>query len=513
MNRSLPALLSAAALLISLTACAKTASSLTEDDSGSTSGVAVAGVSSVSEINHSYSASDTDADYDSSDTTVVTLSLLNDGVYRIMEGGTYVLSGDYEGQIVVEADDTDEVQLVLSEANIHCSDGPAIYVLSTDKLVLTLQDGTENSLSDGVDYARDEEGADGALYSKSDVSINGSGSLTVNGNTAHGIVSKDDLTITGGNITINAVKDGLRGKDCVAIGGGIIVINAGSDGVYSSETDEGKGYIAIDGGSVAITAGNDGIQAANAINITGGTLSICCGGGSATVTLAGDASGFSRSQYNGATIAEDSSESYKGLKSGGSISITDGSFAVDTADDAIHAAGGIEITGGEFLLRSGDDAIHSDENVLIGGGSFTIPYCYEGVEGLGITVTDGVFDIVSSDDGFNAAGGVDGSGLGGGWDDPFAVQDDCAMLISGGTITVVSDGDCLDSNGTLTISGGTLKLTCNGNGNTAVDCSGAYTHSSGSVTTNDGSESTGGGGMGGGMNGGGKGGGMGGGRP
>ena len=76
---------------------------------------------------------------------------------------------------------------------------------------------------------------------------------------------------------------------------------------------------------------------------------------------------------------------------------------------------------------------------------------------------------------------------------PFAASEDSFITVNGGTITVVSDGDCLDSNGDLTVNGGTLDLTCNGNGNTALDCSGSYTNNGGSVTTNDGSETNSGG--------------------
>ncbi len=508
MKKRIIALLGAACLVFSLAACSETPAeemqdaatsdvSDVEETAETTATVSSSSSSSSSSSTavdvegsiHEYKSSDLDASYDESDATMVDLSSLSGSTYSVTAGGTYILSGTYAGQILVEVDDADKVQLVLAGATITCADGPAIYVISTDKLILTLADGTENTISDGVGYAQDEEGADGALYSKSDVAINGSGSLTVNGNTAHGIVSKDELVITGGVIIVNSVKDGLRGKDCVAICGGSITVNAGSDGIYSSETDEGKGYVAVDGGTITIVASNDGIQAENDICITGGTVDIQCSGGSSTVTLASDANGFGRSQWNGATISDTSTGSYKGIKAGGYIAIIGGTFNIDTADDAIHAGGVIEITAGDFTLKSGDDAIHSDTDVTISGGSFDIPYCYEGIEGQTITVDDGTIDIVSSDDGMNAAGGSDSSGFNGGWQDTFTVQDNCSITINGGNITIVSDGDCMDSNGALTINGGTLNLTCNGNGNTAIDANGTYSNNGGNITTNDGSES------------------------
>ena len=169
-----------------------------------------------------------------------------------------------------------------------------------------------------------------------------------------------------------------------------------------------------------------------------------------------------------------------------------GTFTVDSVDDCLHSGGALAVTGGTFTLSSGDDAIHSDDAVTIRAGEFSIPYCYEGVEGLSVTVEGAAFDVIAHDDGFNAAGGADSSGFGG-RDEPFAASEDSFITVNGGTITVVSDGDCLDSNGDLTVNGGTLDLTCNGNGNTALDCSGSYTNNGGSVTTNDGSETNSGG--------------------
>lgn len=81
----------------------------------------------------------------------------------------------------------------------------------------------------------------------------------------------------------------------------------------------------------------------------------------------------------------------------------DGSFTVDTADDALHAGGDLAIASGEFTLSSGDDAIHSDAAITILDGTYTIPVCYEGIEGCSITIWDGTFSVTSYDDGLNAA--------------------------------------------------------------------------------------------------------------
>lgn len=173
-----------------------------------------------------------------------------------------------------------------------------------------------------------------------------------------------------------------------------------------------------------------------------------------------------------------------------SVGVTGGTFVTDMVDDSIHSNSDILITSGQFDLRTGDDGIHSDTAVTIENGDFTIAYCYEGIEGLSVTIDDGTFDITSVDDGINSAGGTDSSGFGGArpGQEQFASSSDSFITINGGDFVIVSTGDCVDSNGTLTINNGTLDLTCNGSGNTAIDCDGTYTNNGGDVTTNDGSE-------------------------
>lgn len=185
------------------------------------------------------------------------------------------------------------------------------------------------------------------------------------------------------------------------------------------------------------------------------------------------------------------STSQKGIKAEGGLVVNGGVFTMDTVDDGLHTGADLLVTAGEFTLSSGDDAVHSDAALTIQNGTFTIPYCYEGIEGLSITIEDGTFTITSHDDGLNAAGGADSSGFGGfgaGPQDAFSASSDSFIVINGGTFTVVSSGDCIDSNGDMTINGGTLDLTCNGAGDTALDCDGTFTHNGGDLTTNDGSE-------------------------
>lgn len=473
----------------------------------------------------------------------------------LLDEGTYLVSGTLtDGQIVVDADDTDKVQIVLAGTDITCADSAAIYSKNADKVFLTLAEGTENTLSNGGSYtAIDENNIDAVVFSKTDLTLNGSGSLTIDAQAGHGVVSKDELTVTGGSYTVTAAEHGMTGKDSLAVAGGTFTITSGKDGLHAENADDSSlGFLYVADGEFTIAAQGDAVSASGALQVDGGTFDLTTGEGSASVTMStgdsfgpggmgGGPGGQNGARPHGGPSAEsgtpperaDSSDggqppefptqpageepasaaeteevtdtaedtvSQKGVKAEGALTINGGTFTVDSADDCIHSGGDLSVTGGIFTLSSGDDAVYSDGAVTIQAGEFSIPYCYEGVEGLSVTVEDGTFEITAYDDGFNAAGGADSSGFGG-RGDPFAASADSFITINGGTITIVADGDCLDSNGDLTINSGTLDLTCNGNGNTALDCSGSYTNNGGSVTTNDGSESNPGG-MGGGRPGG-----------
>lgn len=426
-----------------------------------------------------FSDRDLDGSYDESTAVAIQLNgdsavcdsnaVSIDGTRITLTGeGVYLLSGTLtDGQIVVDAGENDKVQLVLSGVDITSADSAAIYALEADKVFLTLADGTENTLSNGGEYiAIDENNIDAVVFAKTDLTLNGTGSLTLNAAAGHGVVSKDDLVITQGSYTVTAASHGLSGKDSVSIAGG----------------------------SFTIAAQGDAVSASGAAEIDGGTFELTTGEGSASVTMSSsDTTGPGRPGeqvfQEETAAAEEDTVSQKGIKAEGGLTIGGGTFTLDTADDGLHTGRELLITDGAFTLSSGDDAIHADGALTIQNGSFTIPYCYEGIEGLSITVEGGTFTITSHDDGLNAAGGADSSGFGGRNPDQFSADgSDSFITINGGSFTIVSIGDCVDSNGDLTINGGTLDLTCNGSGNTALDADGTYANNGGEVTTNDGSE-------------------------
>lgn len=345
------------------------------------------------DITDMFTKRDLAGNYDESEAVKITLSgktaacnssnvQIEDGVVTIKAAGVYVLSGTLtDGTIVVDAGDDDKVQLVLDGVSIMAADYAAIYAKNADKVFVTLAEGAGNSLTISGDYVQtDDNNVDAVIFAKCDLTLNGTGSLTVKDNTGHGIVSKDDLVVTGGTYTIYSQDHCLNGKDSVRIADGTFNLSCDEDGIHAGNDDQQDGYVYIEGGDINISVG----------------------------------------------------------------------------DDAIHAEGLLIITGGDIDVSKS---------------------C-EGVEGDKILVTGGDIDVISSDDGFNAAGGSSGSGdnhdgFGGGpgmGGVDMDADNDAYILITGGTININANGDGIDSNGCIGITGGSVYvLGPSDNGNGAMD--------------------------------------------
>jgi hypothetical protein len=414
------------------------------------------------------------------------------GKVTITEPGIYVVSGKLDnGQIVIDSEQKGTVRLVLNGAEIQSSDNAPVYIKNADKTVISLEPGTENVIRDGENYVFPDGSTDepnAALYSEDDLTINGSGSLKVFGNYNNGINVKDELIITGGLIAIRSVDDGLIGRDLTAVRDGALTIEAGGDAMKATNDEKAdKGFVLIEGGTFHLTAGSDGIQAETSIVIKAGEFTISTGGGSIngrTVTKERfNPWGKGTSQTDTATDEADqtTSESAKGMKSASMIQITGGSLNIDASDDAIHSNGSIQIKGGSISAASGDDGIHADASIRIADGDITVTKSYEGIESSKIAVTGGNVQVYSRDDGFNAAGGNDGSSLGGRpGQNSFEPSVDAQISIDGGFVVVHADGDGLDSNGLMFMSDGTVLVhgpTNNGNG--ALDYGGTFEISGG----------------------------------
>ncbi|MCC2231044.1 carbohydrate-binding domain-containing protein [Lachnospiraceae bacterium CLA-AA-H215] len=435
-----------------------------------------------------FTARDLDVGYEESTAVQVTLSdsgiqVSGDGAeadgttLTIKEEGTYVISGSLSsGQIVIEADDSAKIHLVLNGVSVRCENSAALLIRGADKVFVTLAEGSENTLESGSEApSGEDENVDGVIFSRSDLTLNGSGSLTINAGYKHGIVSKDDLVITGGVYNITAVGGGLYGKDCVKILDGTFNLNVEMDGIQSdNEEDADRGFVYIAGGTYDITAGHDGIQAETLLKVADGTINITTGTGSGAAV---NGSSDTDSTSNGSTNVTDSSssESIKGLKSGSLLEITGGTIVINSEDDSVHSNGSITITAGNLTFSSDDDAVHADENLQIDGGSIQILQSYEGLEGKSVVINDGTISLVSADDGINANGGADSSGFGGfgrGFEtDSFgSFETDIYIAINGGEITIDASGDGLDSNGNLYITGGVTYISGpSDSGNGALD--------------------------------------------
>ncbi len=300
----------------------------------------------------------------------------------ILQSGTYSFSGSMsDGQIIVNSEDEETVFLVLDGVDINSSNSAAIYVLNAEKTVVSLADGTDNYLSDGVSHVfadTEDEEPDSVLFSEDDLVINGSGNLTIDANYKHGIVSKDDLIIVSGNITVTAVSDGIRGRDSIVIAGGNIDITADNDGMQSNnDKDTEKGYILIEGGIINIDSGNDGIQVETNVIVNDGEINILSGGGTQNIVVAEDVN----EQTKDSLFTAEETESTKGIKAVSLIQINGGTINIDSHDDALHSDNIIEINNGTLTLSTDDDGIHGDNSIIINDGYIDIENCNEAIEG------------------------------------------------------------------------------------------------------------------------------------
>lgn len=448
-----------------------------------------------------FSDRDYDAGFDESGSAVITLNgdsaqcssdavRISGTTVTITDEGTYILSGTLDdGMVIVDSGKTDRTRLVLDGVSIHSESSSPIYIRQSEKVFITLAPGSSNSLSCGESFAAiDENNIDAAIFSKEDLTLNGSGTLTVTSPAGHGIVSKDSLTITGGSYEITSAAHGLAGKDDIGIDNAALTITAGKDGIHAENEEEAeKGFVHIESGTFAISAEGDGISASAHMQIRGGSFDILSGGGSVNAEKQTSEfwGGFGGGRGPGGPMGgsssadtEEDSASIKGIKAAADLVIDGGTFVIDSADDAVHSNASITVEGGTFDIATGDDAFHADDTLTVSSGTIRITESYEGLEALHIAISGGDITLVSGDDGLNAAGGTDRSGFGGmrggdrfggpGGMGGMGGNSDGTILISGGTLHVTASGDGIDANGSLTISGGFTTVCGPTRGDTAT---------------------------------------------
>ena len=391
-----------------------------------------------------YSAKD--LTWDSSSEVTIDLSnptatdgvTVSDGVITITKAGNYKLTGTYEGQIKVEAGDSDIVRLILNNATITNSTGAAINVVEADEVVIYTASGTTNTVSDGSSYSDTASGSpDAAIYSKSDLTLAGEGTLKVEGKYEEGIHTTDGLVIASGALEVNAANTGIKGKDYVDILDGTITVTATKDGIKATnDTDGNRGWVRLSGGTVNISAGDDGFKAERVLEISGGTLNI--------------------------------TESNEGIEAQ-YINILDGTVNVTSSDDGINASYSTTTTTDSTSTSSTgtESTTATSTKQSAQNGQNSAPQAPSGSAGQ----APAGGQAPSGNMGQPPAGGGAGGGMGGGGG-TFEVVD-ATINISGGTVTVNANGDGIDSNGTATLSGGTLIV--NGpftGGNASLDTNG-----------------------------------------
>ena len=380
-----------------------------------------------------YSKRDLDASYDAAQATYITLAdnassaemyahesangvSISGNDVTITQAGTYVLSGNLtDGCVFVNIDKEEKCQLVLNDVSISNSDGPCIYVMAADKTFITLADGTQNTLVDGADYVLDEEEEPTAtIFSKDDLTLNGTGALNIAGNYRHAVRSKDDLVITGGTYVINAVEDALNGKDCLKICDGTFDITCGEDALESTnDSEEGRGFVAIDGGDFTISAGDDAVHAETLMRITAGTVNVLA--------------------------------CYEGYE-GTVVRIDGGSTSIVASDDGINAASGSSSEGG---MPMGGGGRGGAGGLGAGVGAGAVPGD-AGASGAGAGDAGAGGPGASGDAGSDAGAGAPGDAGGA------VASSTCKVVVTGGTTYVSTGGDGIDSNGSVEVSGGVL---------------------------------------------------------
>lgn len=345
---------------------------------------------------------DKDASYDESSATKVNLSEIKDSTYTITKEGVYILSGSYSGQIIVNVADTAKVQLVLDGVTITNESSAAIYVKEADKVFVTLKDGTTSTLTtSGTFVATDDNNVDGVIFSKGDLTINGSGSLKIS-SSAHGIVGKDDVVITGGNIDITSTKKGISGKDSVRIADGTINITTGTDGIHSENSDDTtKGFVYIEGGTITINAADDGIHAGTTLDIVGGKIDITNSNegleGKDVNISGGEINVVSSDDGINATASSVTGQKENMQAEDASINISGGKITVNAEGDGLDSNGDLTVSGGETYVsgptRGGNGGIDYNGTGTITGGTFIVTEIQSMTENFGSSSTQGVVQL------------------------------------------------------------------------------------------------------------------------
>lgn len=426
------------------------------------------------------------------------------GTVTIKCGGEYDFSGSYSGsdaQILVNTAKTDSsVYLNMKGLTLTNTADAPIYIQKASKAFVVAKNGTTNTFTDGSSRTKnytytndsgeaktDTTGA--CIYAKDDLTIKGEGTLIVKANYNNGIHTSNDLKVKNGLITVNAKNNGLKGKGSVEISGGTInITTTEGDGIKSDTEDatdlaNGKGSIEITGGTITVTSAFDGITAANAVVVANGesaspSIKVTAGGGQncLSLTSSGNGGGFGGGGFPGGMGGSSCSpsESMKGIKGDSSITISGGVIDINSRDDGLHSGGTITLSGGTMTIATDDDGVHAEKALYVkDNANVSVTIAYEGMESPDMNFEGGITSVITTDDGWNAAGGTSTTSTGntgrGGWGGAGGGMGGSTgnLKVSGGYHYVyvgTGDTDGIDSNGGISITGGVIIVECRMNG-------------------------------------------------
>ena len=325
-----------------------------------TSSSTTKGAYSDEDLNTSYSDSDTKIELSNGSADITgDGATFENGNIKITKAGTYVLSGEFDGQIITEVGDEDVVHLVFNGVNITNTTSSAINAATGKKVVITLVDGTTNTLSDGTsyEYADGEDEPDATLFVKNNLTINGTGSLNIDSNYATAIKAKDNLIILDSKINIDSVGKAIKGKDSVTVENADITINAEDDGITTD------GAMVINSGNINIEKSGEGLEGVS-IDINGGNIDIVAtdDGINARGLIDDSATDAEKEAYG----EENQADTY--------LRITGGTVNINASADGIDSNGQVYIDGGTVYVSgatSGPDvALDYNGKAVITGGTF-----------------------------------------------------------------------------------------------------------------------------------------------
>ena len=416
------------------------------------------------------------------DTTSDTYQI-NSNILTLTSNEEYIITGSCS-ECGIEVKKETSPTITLSSISIDNSKtGPFVIKKScTVKLILEGKSTIIDKESD--ENADDFEGAGIKFKSGSNLYISGTGTLIVKGNIKNGIkgASASNLIINSGTLNVTCVNNAIAADGSVEINGGTFNIETTEGDGIKSDPDygdtESKGSVTINGGIFNINSFSDGIQAKDKLVINGGTFNI------KTFKEGANANNFDKDLYSAKGIKVSTNETTEI-----SMTISGGTFNLNTADDSVHSDGNLTITGGVFKISSGDDAIHADQYLFLGkkGESndklkINVTKSLEGLEGAQVYIYSGIYNVIASDDGINAAGdtteqcrqnqpggNMPGNQQGGNMGPRRNLRGSYRKLqitqcntfhinIYGGDIYVNAGADAIDANGNINISGGNLEI-------------------------------------------------------